>query len=415
MSKLVIINLGNGDLHQGFPWITVQLRTADDGFPEQFVGRLSPNVQLIELYQSWQAIYRGLCDRTPLRSSPTLQDDLEIDEAGITNVSTLSFEDCSQQLNTALNTWLRSDGFLKVEQSLRSLLHPNDEIRIIVETNDLWLWRLPWQQWEFLQDYPGADIALSKPEYRKPKVSRQSPTRQRIRVLAVLGNSRGIDLEHEADFLNRLPNTEPTFLVNPSRQELNLKLWDRQGWDILFFAGHSQTEGQTGRLYINEDSSDNSLTIEQLEEALRAAIEHGLKLAIFNSCDGLGLALALEKLNIPAVVVMREPVPNYVAQTFFDYFMESFVCQNFPLYTSVRRAKRKLQGLEGEFPGASWLPVICQNPAVEPPTWGKKLSARRYQTSTRIDTQVVNQPEPKTLEIRLINLCLLLCLLFLYF
>ncbi len=35
----------------------------------------------------------------------------------------------------------------------------------------------------------------------------------------------------------------------------------------------------------------------------------------------------------------------------------------------MQQARRKLQGLEDEFPGASWLPAICQNPAVEPPTW----------------------------------------------
>lgn len=56
---------------------------------------------------------------------------------------------------------------------------------------------------------------------------------------------------------------------------------------MLFFAGHSQTEGETVRIYINENKTNNSLTIEQLEEALKAAIDKGLKLAIFNSCDGL--------------------------------------------------------------------------------------------------------------------------------
>ena len=34
-----------------------------------------------------------------------------------------------------------------------------------------------------------------------------------------------------------------------------------------------------------------------------------------------------------------------------------------------RYARERLQGLEGEFPCASWLPVIVQNPAVIPPAW----------------------------------------------
>ncbi|MEC4814157.1 MAG: hypothetical protein SAK29_12910, partial [Scytonema sp. PMC 1069.18] len=142
-------------------------------------------------------------------------------------------------------------------------------------------------------------------------------------------------------------------------------------WDILFFAGHSQTEGDIGRIYINEHPTNNSLTIEQLQEALKAAIENGLQLAIFNSCDGLGLSLSLEKLNIPTTIVMREPVPNLVAEEFFQHFMAAFAIARLPLYLAVQQARRKLQGLEDEFPGASWLPVICQNPAVEPPTWLK--------------------------------------------
>ncbi|NJR76631.1 MAG: CHAT domain-containing protein, partial [Scytonema sp. CRU_2_7] len=164
---------------------------------------------------------------------------------------------------------------------------------------------------------------------------------------------------------------EIVFLVNPSRQEFNTHLWQNPGWDILFFAGHSHTEGATGRISINENQKNNSLTIEQLEEALKAAIDNGLQLAIFNSCDGLGLASALEKLNIPTVIVMREPVPNLVAQEFFKHFLKAFAVERQSLYLAAQQARRKLQGLEDDFPGASWLPVICQNPAVEPPSWLK--------------------------------------------
>ena len=88
-----------------------------------------------------------------------------------------------------------------------------------------------------------------------------------------------------------------------------------------------------------------------------------------NSLDGLGLAKALEKLNIPQIIVMREPVPNRIAQEFFQHFLKAFAVERMSLYLAVRKARRKLQGLEDEYPGASWLPVICQNPAVESPTW----------------------------------------------
>lgn len=410
MSKLVIINLGSGDLHQGFPGITVQIRIGDHPFPAQVVGSLPANPALIALYKNWQGIYHGLCDRKTLRNSTDPDDNLEIDPAGITNISRLTFDELCQQLKTALNTWLQSEGFLRIERSLRSQLAPTDDIRIIVETHDLWLWRLPWQQWELLQDYPRADIALSSPEYRQQRSPVQRPMNRQIRVLAILGNVEGIDVKAEISFLQNLPNTEPTFLINPSRQEFNRALWDRRGWNILFFAGHSQTQAQTGRLFINDQPTYNSLTIEQLEESLTAAIEQGLQLAIFNSCDGLGLALALEKLHIPAVIVMREPVPNGVAQAFFNFFLEDFVEQASPLYLSVRRARRKLQGWEDDFPGASWLPVICQNPAAEPPSWRKLLGTGGYRAIAQNLTRL-RLPSIKRLRaIALISLAVTLLL-----
>jgi hypothetical protein len=33
------------------------------------------------------------------------------------------------------------------------------------------------------------------------------------------------------------------------------------------------------------------------------------------------------------------------------------------VYQAVRSAREQLQGLEDRYPCASWLPVICQNPA----------------------------------------------------
>jgi CHASE2 domain-containing sensor protein len=57
-----------------------------------------------------------------------------------------------------------------------------------------------------------------------------------------------------------------------------------------------------------------------------------------------------------------------VAQAFLKYFLKAFASGK-PLYAAVREAREKLQGLEEDFPCASWLPVICQNPAAVPLTW----------------------------------------------
>jgi WD40 repeat protein/energy-coupling factor transporter ATP-binding protein EcfA2 len=371
MSKSVVINLGSGDLYEGFPRITTQLRFPDRSLPEQYIGSLPPAPELVELYRNWQLIYRSLCARFQVLSpfQSVEDDELEIGTGLITNISEMSFEDLCQQLQAGLNDWLKSASFRNIEQQIRSQLDPTEEIRVIFETNDELIRRLPLQRWDFFQDYPKAEMALSSPEYKRQDKAITDRTRTKVRILAILGNTQGIDLKLEQRFLGTLKEAQTKFLVNPTRPEFNEQLWDPEGWDLLFFAGHSQTEGETGRIYLNENLTNNSLTLEQLEEALKTAIDNGLKLAIFNSCDGLGLAQTLDKLNIPVAIVLREPVPNRVAQVFFKHFLKAFALEQLSLYLSVQQARRKLQGLEDEFPGASWLPAICQNPAVEPPNW----------------------------------------------
>jgi energy-coupling factor transporter ATP-binding protein EcfA2 len=185
-----------------------------------------------------------------------------------------------------------------------------------------------------------------------------------VRILAILGNSSGINLHKDRQLLENLPDAATTFLVEPQRQDINDQLWN-QPWDILFFAGHGKTDGNTGRIYINQT---DSLTIAELRYGLRNAVVNGLQLAIFNSCDGLGLARELEQLHIGQMIVMREPVPDQVAQSFLTYFLAEFAGGK-SFYLAEREAREKLHGLEDNFPCASWLPAIFQNPAAVPPFW----------------------------------------------
>ncbi|MDJ0704640.1 MAG: hypothetical protein QNJ46_15260 [Leptolyngbyaceae cyanobacterium MO_188.B28] len=308
MSRLVVINLGSGDLQLGCPSITAQISHPEESRRAmQFRGSLPPAPEIEHLYDLWQLLYEAFYRMRSLRSSP----DFEIIPSGmITHFSEVEFRQLCQQVHTQLNAWLTSETFLNIDQQVRSQLNPTEEIRVIIETDDDRLLQLPWHCWNFFRDYRRAELALSRPEYKQREASPSKISRKKIRILAILGSSEGIDLSAEQQFLEALPDSETQFLVQPDRREFNTQLWDEQGWDILLFAGHSCAEGEDGRIYINEKPTHNSLTIEELEEALGAAIDRGLKLSIFNSCSGLGLANALAKLDIPQVIVMREPVPN---------------------------------------------------------------------------------------------------------
>jgi CHASE2 domain-containing sensor protein len=371
MPQLVVLNLAKGSCQTGFPAVAVQVWQPDQPTPMQFTGSLPAAPELESLHQQWQRFYQARYAHLGWRSlaggaGTAIEDEFEIDQTDITVVSQSEFDRLCQDLQQQLNQWLNAEPFRKIDQKLRTLLHPADEIHLIVTAESDAVLRLPWHLWQFLEDYPQAELALSPADYAR-SIKAASPPQRRVKILAILGDRQGIDVDQDAALLRQLPQVDLTVLVEPSRADLSQHLW-QAGWDVLFFAGHSSSQSSSqerGQLQINPRET---LAIDQLRYSLREAIAQGLKLAIFNSCDGLGLAQDLADLHLPQVIVMREPVPDRVAQAFLKYFLAAFSGGR-SLYGAVREAREKLQGLENEFPGASWLPVICQNPAEVPPVW----------------------------------------------
>jgi hypothetical protein len=285
----------------------------------------------------------------------------------VTNVSCRElFSPCFEAENdlfNQVNNWLNSDAFRPVREALMMSLKPEDSIRFFVQTADLQVRSLPLHLWTWFERYPQAELVLSEPNYRQMPMIKTVASRQ-VRVLAILGDGRGLNIERDRTLLEQLPNVELTCLVEPVRSQLNDSLWSGP-WDILFFAGHSSCQNDQQQIRIN---STEGLTLPELKYALRKATERGLKLSIFNACDGLALVQNLSELSLPPAVVMRYPVSDIVAQTFLKYFLSAF-SQGIPLHQAVRDAREQLQGLESQFPFASWLPVLHQNLATPPLTW----------------------------------------------
>ncbi|NET83579.1 MAG: CHASE2 domain-containing protein [Moorea sp. SIO1F2] len=354
IGKLVVLKIGNGCFDQGFP-VTLQILEEGKSPLLEITGRLPPAPEILQSCQSWTTSYHSLGLRSRLEASVVQ----------VTNVSKL--ERCynaAQVLGDRLNAWLSSEPFRPIKEKLLEQLLPSDEIRLIIQTENSCLRRLPWHLWDFWERYSKAEIALSALKF-EPVTLNPKP-HAKVRILAIIGNSFGIDTEADQKLLEELPDAQIKFLIEPKRQQVHEALWE-QCWDILFFAGHSssQNNDETGHIYINKT---DSLTINQLKFGLKRAIGKGLKIAIFNSCDGLGLASNLANLQIPQIVVMREPVPDRVSQEFLKYFLTAFA-RGQSFYLAVREARERLQGIEDEFPCATWLPIICQNPAAPPPTW----------------------------------------------
>ncbi|MBW4668778.1 MAG: CHASE2 domain-containing protein [Cyanomargarita calcarea GSE-NOS-MK-12-04C] len=389
MSKLVVLNLGQGDLKTGFPVVTVQLWDENVALPTQFTGSLPPAPQLAKLYRSWQLLYYLLYE-TPYQHPSwqkrmEIEENIEIEKEDVTNVSSIEFNNLCNELQNSINIWLKSKYFRSIDQKIRTKLASTDDIRVIIQTECEQVRRIPWHLWDFLDDYQSSEVCLSTQDFDRVKVLHKTLI-NKVRILAILGNSKGIDINKDRVILEELPGSEVVFLVEPKRQELDRWLWDKSGWDILFFAGHSSSRGEsaTGRIYINPT---DSLTISQLKNSLKAAITprgtrygktRSLSLAIFNSCDGLGLVPQLASLDIPQVIVMREGIPDLIAHEFLKHFLSTFA-DGECFYLAVRQAREKLQGLENNFPCASWLPVICQNPSEAPLVWTKNISEQTRQ------------------------------------
>ncbi|MBD2533689.1 CHASE2 domain-containing protein [Nostoc flagelliforme FACHB-838] len=366
MTKLVVLKFGKGSFETGFP-VTLQIGEENSRPESEVIGELPPERELPLNFNCWQAIYRNL--------------DFAARPKGLIKQKLLisSGQEClqaAQQLRDRLNYWLQSECFRPICEKWLEKLQTSDIIRVILQTQDYQMQKLPWHLWELIERYTNAEIALSATIYEKINFSPISTAT--VKILALLGDSHGVDIATDRLLLEKLPDTKIHFLVEPSREDLTDNLW-QQNWDILFFAGHSssQSTGETGQIYINQTES---LTISQLKYALKQAVERGLKLAIFNSCDGLGLAREFASLQIPQLIVMREPVPDRVAQTFLKHFLQAYSGGK-SLYLAVREARERLQGLDGQFPCASWLPVIYQNLAEIPTSWeeliGRGAQGRR--------------------------------------
>ncbi len=364
MPRQVVIKIEEGSFELGFP---VSLEFWQDGriiATERKCPQLPPNPDFPRVYDEWRNIY------TELRKNRGIN----IPNGQTTNVSSL--EECQNatlNLESNVRNWFGQPIFGAITARIIGELKdgtPNESVRVIVDTSNDYLRKLSWDYWDlFEKSYflPQAEFALLS-KYNRPTERLQKP----IHILAIFGSDEGgLQLQQDRELIENLEIHGARITSIPARgnsltpQELYDTIW-QGNWDIIFYAGHSSAQN------IHVDRTLN-LPINVLKEALRKAASK-VKLAIFNSCDGLGIAEYLADFNIPHLIVMREPVPDLVARRFLQFFLEEFT-QGKPLHTSVRKARRRLQQLEIPipnelfYPRASRLPVLIQNPATPELYW----------------------------------------------
>lgn len=365
MGKRVVLTIEEGSFEQGFPISVRIFATRQRALGREVRGRFPPAPHIPHDYQNWQEVYRRLGGIQRITVPPSQ----------VTNVSTL--EECrvaADRLASHLNEWLNQPVVRSLERQLLREIGEPASLQFILQTRNPDLRRLPWHVWSFFREcYPQAEVTLcAETEPYSRRFNRP------VRILALVGSQQpneSLLFATDLTVLEQLPHAQVECLESHQRSLLYDRLWEQtKAWDILFFSGHSvsYTEDRGGAILLGEP-----LSLERLHNALEHAVQRGLKLAIFNSCDGLGLAQYLADLKIPCMIVMREPIPDVVAQRFAQYFLTSFA-QGQALPVAVQTARRRLQEeLEPAYPCASWLPVVFQNPLAceltypRPAHWGR--------------------------------------------
>jgi ABC-type phosphate transport system substrate-binding protein len=383
--------------------IKLKLRESKEGFQVDLTAKqldietegflpLLP-AQLESSFNNWQLAYRQI---DAVRSYIAPAPGMRIIPKAVTKYSSAEH---TTSVKNYLNKWLNCGDrrWLPVRDKLiaiaQQLHHNNEDIRIVIDAKDVNLRRLPWQEWSLFEEYyPQVEIALSAAKNRSKNINYAFPQSAKIRVLVAVGRSDGINTKNDLKVIKELEQhgAEVVCLIQPTPKELSNALWDDGGYHIFIFTGHSgsQEDGSIGWIELNER---DSLSIEQFKEALKQAINRGLQLAIFNSCDGLGLANQLGELHLPRCIVMREPVPDSVAVEFLKHFFEEFTGDR-SLSQALNKARKRLEHFNLDYPGAIWLPIICIASNVKPLTW-KSLN-QGYVVSKEVDKKT-DELKPK--------------------
>lgn len=370
MSLRFILGLGMGDLKKGFPDITGEFQESRTTI-HKFKGSLPPAPDVEEMQRRWQNICLA-------RQSSNIFSRIKVKPTGITNISEENPKLIYQCLNEVMSQWLSSEEFYAgIEHNFRNVVDAFGGryqcFEVFLEIKDSENWHLPWDAWKFREDYKNCEIIKSPSQYRKALKQATiggMPLPSRGRILCVSGNSEGLDLQQDEKSIQRslgYDRCELQFIHQPTPEKLREKLLkDEKNWQILYYGGHSNSNAVKGWLHINQADCDNTVTIDYLKEGLEKSIFQGLELLILNSCSSLQLAadLVAGGLPLPSMIVMRAPIPDKIAHDFVKSLF-GYLSEDNPLFLAVRKAKDDLQKWESEFPGASAIPVLCQQPTFE--------------------------------------------------
>lgn len=354
-------------------WNSTQKITAELPYPEE----------IISLYKNWLNCYHQFYNRE-LRA--------KLVGGGIATKTPQDWQaklvDAEAKLLYRFHTWLRHEALYDICSVLiadnerdRSINHDSQnhlKVRqinytdIFISCNTPELTRLPWEAWEINSRLTTTRFRISRqPINIQTSLQQVSTNSRKVRVLAVFGDSKGLDFQKEKQALDGVSKQifvkklfwESGKDIEQFKYEIVNELKSKPGWDILFFAGHSgDTELTGGEILIAPNAV---MTLKEIETPLQNAIAQGLKFAVFNSCDGLSIANKLIGLGLSQVAIMREKIHNRVAEEIFVQFLNG-LSQYQDVHQSLLTACEYLKVDRNlTYPSAHLIPSLFRHPDAE--------------------------------------------------
>jgi CHASE2 domain-containing sensor protein len=271
--------------------------------------------------------------------------------------------------------------------STRSYNHQFLSINVFLTCHAIELERLPWEVWEIGAEFPASGvirIARTPGTIHEPTHSQLLSSRKKPRILVILGDETGLNFQEDKEAvksLSRITDIEfvgwqPGQDITELKTQISASIADKRGWDVLFFAGHSNETLMTGgELAI---APNVSISIREIMPQLVWAKQRGLQFALFNSCCGLKIAASLIDLGLSQVAVMREPIHNTVAQVFLRKFLQGLAAQK-DVHDSLLAACQSLKVEKNlTYPSAYLIPSLFCHPdstlfKIKPSGWKKQL------------------------------------------
>lgn len=330
--------------------------------------------ELIQLYQAWQRAYKRYY-HNHLRAKMAAQGSFSPmnPHAQLTQAEA--------KLLQQLRTWLAGEKLSVIRTKISGLIkqwlpkNPQLQINIFLSFFDKDLEKLPWEAWN-LETEIAAPISINLLRTAKrfndnSIVLRNKSYPKKAKILAIFGDSTGLDFTEDIQSLNSLKAIAEikTIIwsedksIEQYKNEICQGIADKIGWDMILFSGHSEENLEAGGQILIAPKTAISIT--ELSPYLKIAQAKGLQFALFNSCSGLDIANALIELGLKQVIILREPIQNSVAQIFLARFIQSLSTEK-NVQESLKETCEYLQTQKNlNYPSAYLIPSLFCHPAAD--------------------------------------------------